>query len=136
LDWNKLTSIPPETGKLTNLQKLHLDHNELKSIPPEIGKLTNLQLFADDKTKKQYENLKFYRNQTINESEEYITASNLKELANQKQNQLSILLEKCKAEAEKSNRFYMHDESIDEWIVTKLITLGFTVDKESCEIHW
>ena len=41
--WNGLTSLPPEIGRLTNLQGLHCPGNELTSLPPEIGRLTNLQ---------------------------------------------------------------------------------------------
>ena len=37
-----LTALPPEIGRLTNLQHLNLNGNELVSLPPEIGRLTNL----------------------------------------------------------------------------------------------
>ncbi len=40
---NKLTSLPPEIGKLKNLKKLYLRNNDLSSLPPEIGKLNSLQ---------------------------------------------------------------------------------------------
>lgn len=35
--------IPPELGKLTNLEILSLLYNKIKVIPPEIGNLDNLQ---------------------------------------------------------------------------------------------
>jgi Leucine rich repeat len=40
---NRLSSLPPEIGKLTNLQELVLSNNRLSSLPPEIGTLTSLQ---------------------------------------------------------------------------------------------
>ncbi|MGF2011026.1 COR domain-containing protein [Nostoc sp. DedVER01b] len=40
-----LTTLPPEIGKLTNLQTLYLSNNQLSSLPPEIEKLANLQAF-------------------------------------------------------------------------------------------
>ncbi|UKO97556.1 COR domain-containing protein [Nostoc sp. UHCC 0870] len=43
LSSNQLSSLPPEFGQLTNLQSLHLGGNQLSSLPPEIGQLTNLQ---------------------------------------------------------------------------------------------
>jgi internalin A len=43
LHFNKLTSLPPEIGRLTSLQRLDLGGNELTSLPPEIGLLTSLQ---------------------------------------------------------------------------------------------
>ena len=48
---NRLTgSIPPELGKLTNLAYLELHHNQLTGpIPPELGKLTNLKWLVLDK---------------------------------------------------------------------------------------
>jgi hypothetical protein len=39
-------------------------------------------------------------------------------------------------ELKQLHSFYRHDESIDEWVVIKLATLGFTVDKELHEIRW
>ena len=36
--------IPPEIGKLTNLEKLHLQDMPTRSLPAEIGKLTNLKV--------------------------------------------------------------------------------------------
>jgi internalin A len=43
-----LTSLPPEIGRLTNLQTLNLSGNGLTSLPPEIGRLTNLRtLYLD-----------------------------------------------------------------------------------------
>jgi hypothetical protein len=39
-----LEELPPEIGKLVNLQELMLYGNRLESLPPEIGKLKNLQL--------------------------------------------------------------------------------------------
>ncbi len=38
-----LTSLPPEIGQLTALQKLRLGNNALTTLPPEIGQLTALQ---------------------------------------------------------------------------------------------
>lgn len=42
LSFKKLTSLPPEIAKLTNLSQLDLSGNQLTSLPPEITKLTNL----------------------------------------------------------------------------------------------
>jgi internalin A len=39
---SRLTSVPPEIGRLTNLTRLYLGNNQLTSLPPEIAKLTNL----------------------------------------------------------------------------------------------
>ena len=41
--WDKLTSLPPEIGKLSNLEKLNCHNNQIKTLPPEIGKLSNLE---------------------------------------------------------------------------------------------
>ena len=45
LDLSKegIADVPPEIGKLTNLQWLDLSGNELTSMPPEVGQLTNLR---------------------------------------------------------------------------------------------
>jgi len=40
---DKLTSLPPEIGKLTNLEILRLDDNALESLPDEIAKLKKLR---------------------------------------------------------------------------------------------
>jgi hypothetical protein len=40
---NKLSSLPPEIGRLSNLQELYLYDNKLSSLPPEIGRLSSLQ---------------------------------------------------------------------------------------------
>ena len=40
---NQLTSLPPEITKLTNLTRLYLYGNQLTSLPSEIARLTNLQ---------------------------------------------------------------------------------------------
>jgi Leucine-rich repeat (LRR) protein len=38
-----LSVLPPEIGRLTNLEHLDLTGNQLTSLPPEIGRLTNLR---------------------------------------------------------------------------------------------
>ena len=43
LSYNNLTSIPPELGILSKLERLNLNNNHLTSIPPELGKLSNLK---------------------------------------------------------------------------------------------
>ena len=40
---NRLTSVPPELGRLSNLQLLSLYNNQLTTVPPELGNLANLQ---------------------------------------------------------------------------------------------
>ena len=40
---NQLVNLPPEIGKCTQLQRLSLDYNQLVNLPPEIGKCTQLQ---------------------------------------------------------------------------------------------
>ena len=42
LNFNRLNSLSPEIGKLTNLMNLSLRYNELTNLPPEIGKLAQL----------------------------------------------------------------------------------------------
>ncbi|MGK7958455.1 MAG: COR domain-containing protein, partial [Crocosphaera sp.] len=42
LSFRGLTYLPPEIGKLTNLNTLYLSGNQLASIPAEISELTNL----------------------------------------------------------------------------------------------
>ena len=39
----RLTSVPPDIGKLHNLRILMLDTNEIETLPPEIGLLSNLE---------------------------------------------------------------------------------------------
>ncbi len=43
-DQFNITSLPPEIGNLTNLEKLNLWDNFLTSLPQEIGNLTNLRV--------------------------------------------------------------------------------------------
>ncbi|MDP1608462.1 MAG: leucine-rich repeat domain-containing protein [Chlamydiales bacterium] len=43
LSYNRLQQLPPEIGQLTKLQELHIPFNELQQLPPEIGELRNLQ---------------------------------------------------------------------------------------------
>jgi Leucine-rich repeat (LRR) protein len=43
LEKNKLTSLPAEVGKWTNLQFLNLEKNKLTSLPAEVSKWTRLQ---------------------------------------------------------------------------------------------
>jgi len=40
-----LTTLPPEIGQLTALQRLDLDINRLGALPPDIGQLTALRIF-------------------------------------------------------------------------------------------
>ena len=42
LNFNQLTTLPPEIGNLTNLTYLSLDGNKLMTLPPDIRKLINL----------------------------------------------------------------------------------------------
>ncbi len=41
LSKNQLTALPPEIGKLTDLQRLYLNSNQLPEIPPEIMARSN-----------------------------------------------------------------------------------------------
>jgi hypothetical protein len=43
LSGNQLTSLPPEIGHLSSLQRSDLGNNRLTSLPPEIGHLSSLQ---------------------------------------------------------------------------------------------
>lgn len=43
LNWNKLTSIPPQIGQMRFITILDLSMNNLHFLPPEIGMLTNLK---------------------------------------------------------------------------------------------
>jgi Leucine-rich repeat (LRR) protein len=43
LNYLGLTEVPPEIGRLSNLQELYLYGNQLSSLPPEIGNLSSLQ---------------------------------------------------------------------------------------------
>jgi len=43
LQFNLLTTLPPEIGNLTNLKELSLNENQLTNLPPEIGNLKNLK---------------------------------------------------------------------------------------------
>jgi Leucine-rich repeat (LRR) protein len=38
-----LSALPPEVGRLTNLERLDLTGNQLTSLPPEVGRLTNVR---------------------------------------------------------------------------------------------
>jgi len=40
----RLTALPAEVGRLTNLQTLYLSDNQLTALPAELGQLTNLEL--------------------------------------------------------------------------------------------
>jgi len=40
---NRISELPPEIGKLTNLRSFKLSGNSLTHFPPEIGRLTNLE---------------------------------------------------------------------------------------------
>jgi len=46
LSTKALTSLPPEIGKLSNLQTLYSFDNQITTLPPEIGKLSNLQTLS------------------------------------------------------------------------------------------
>ncbi len=78
LSYRKLKSLPPEIGKLTNLQKLELQNNQLSSLPPELGQLTNLT------------DLYLYNNQLSSLPPELGQLTNL-EWLNLQNNQLSSL---------------------------------------------
>lgn len=64
----QLDFLPPEIGRLSNLQNLNISNNQLKSLPPEIGQLSNLTL------------LHAYRNQLTSLPTEIGQLSNLKKL--------------------------------------------------------
>lgn len=53
LSGQKMKKLPPEIGKLKNLQWLNLSENRLKSLPPEIGQLEKLEFLSvfDNKLK-------------------------------------------------------------------------------------
>lgn len=42
----KIKKLPPEIGKLKNLQWLTVSENRLKTLPPEIGQLRNLEFLS------------------------------------------------------------------------------------------
>lgn len=44
LDFNQITSIPPQISKLTNLEELSISHNKLLRVPAELALLTSLRL--------------------------------------------------------------------------------------------
>ena len=68
LSGNKLASVPPELGKLSNLESLHLECNQLDDIPPEVGNLINLTL------------LRLQNNQLTSIPSEFGNLANLMEL--------------------------------------------------------
>ncbi len=41
---NKLTSVPGELGRLSELKRLWLDRNQLTTLPRELGNLSKLQV--------------------------------------------------------------------------------------------
>ena len=68
LSRNRLTSLPAEIVKLTNLTELNLSRNQLMSLPAEIVKLKNLTA------------LNLYRNQLTSLPAEIVELKNLTEL--------------------------------------------------------
>jgi len=46
LHYNQITILPPEIGKLSNLQKLYLHGNQITILPSEIGKLSQLRVLS------------------------------------------------------------------------------------------
>lgn len=44
LNRNRLTSLPPEIGRLAQLKDLNLSYNKITSLPAEIGQLANLEI--------------------------------------------------------------------------------------------
>jgi hypothetical protein len=46
ISFNGLASLPPEIGRLSNLEYLWVDGNELSTLPPETGQLTKLQFLG------------------------------------------------------------------------------------------
>jgi len=78
LRWNQLSSLPPEIGKLQKLTRLDLQGNRLSSLPPEIGKLQKLTV------------LNLYKNQLRSLLPEIGNLQNLTTLS-LRENQLSSL---------------------------------------------
>lgn len=46
LEYNYLTSIPPETGRLKELKELNLSYNFIQKLPSEIGQLEGLEFMS------------------------------------------------------------------------------------------
>jgi len=43
-----LRQLPPEIGRLSNLETLRFEYTRLSSLPPEIGELENLRVLGLD----------------------------------------------------------------------------------------